>query len=405
MPTRAGVGRVYSQVAMSMLPAWLLLLCSGSFGSFCWSLRVATFNMLAPVHKSAGPEVREGECEWLWMPRGRQAVQFIAKALKGCDVICLQEFWFEPAWVELFEQMLGSYVLLTARRSGLHPHDGSKRSDGVATLVCRKTHEVEESRRVEFEDGRVALVTSLIQRDRTRLVVSFVSLPCNDSPCQVANVHLPYPSNIAAKAKQERQVRAIADAVDALCWNSGAPTLGVVAGDFNCRAEDPAALWLEKSGWVDCAKACALKNLASGVGGVTEVGVTHKTHTGDLLRCDHLFARDYRPDMHPNLGGPNLELGYFDYARLALVRVTRIEVTKNVAWEPTFTFSDHLPVVAEFAPSQQASSITKCDAQGQMHSKQRDIGLVPSSDPGATLRRPDDDYLAWAPAPFPDTIC
>lgn len=390
---------------MSMLAVWLLLLFASSLGSLCRSLRVATFNMLAPVHKSAGPEVREGECEWLWLPRGRQAVQFMAKALKGCEVICLQEFWFEPAWMQLFEEMLGNYVLLTAQRSGLHPHDGSKRTDGVATLVCRKTHEIDESRRVEFEDGRVALVTSLIQRDRTRLVVSFASLPRNDSLCQVANVHLPYPANIAAKAKQTRHIEAIADTVDALCRNSRGPTLGVVAGDFNCREEDPAALWLEKSGWVDCAKAYALNNLASGVGGVTEVGVTHKTHTGDLLRCDHLFARDYRPDMHPTLGDTNLELGYFDYARLALVRVTRVEATKNVSWEPTFTFSDHLPVVAEFAPSRASSTTTKCEGKRHIDAKKCDIGLIPPSDSVATLRQSDDDYLAWAPAPFPDTIC
>ncbi|KAJ8609495.1 hypothetical protein CTAYLR_005453 [Chrysophaeum taylorii] len=323
------------------------------------ALRVATFNCLAPVHKSAGLG-REGDTEALWLPRGRAEVGFIREALRGVDVICLQEFWFVDKWVELFREALDGYELCTARRTGSHPHDGSARSDGVATLVARDTYEVDLARSVDLGRGRVALAVSLRRR--------LEPLP----HLLVANVHLPFPASDNSRRVQETHAREAARVLDDFRADDAVPTLSLVAGDFNSRADDPPARALETMGFVNCATAYASMSLASGVGGVTDLGVTHLTHRGDSLQCDHIFARDDHPTPF---------LGYFDKANLSLDNVGRVNVDASnpVKWEPSFTISDHLPVIAEFSTRR------------------------PSTIPAQ--RRPHADDDAWLPAPFPDTIC
>lgn len=95
------------------------------------TLKVATYNVLNPVHKSVGSG-READDDKQWLARGKRQAAFVAEALGTADVVCLQEWFFEPRWQALFEQALPSHHLCTARRRGIHPHDGSRRRDGLA---------------------------------------------------------------------------------------------------------------------------------------------------------------------------------------------------------------------------------------------------------------------------------
>lgn len=313
-------------------------------------LRVATFNTLAPIHKSTLSGGREGETESLWQPRGRAAVELIRRSLSA-DVICLQEFWFEPGWVSMFEDLDG-YALHTARRRGVHAHDGSRRSDGVATLVSSRWT-VETCAEVELDGGRVALVVAATAEALPRLVV--------------ANVHLPFPSDATARDDQAQHVTAVAQVVQSMCCDG---TLGIVAGDFNCRDHEPAAQALERDGWTNCAKAYAAMSLSSGLGGVTDLGVTHRTHRGEDLQCDYVFCRDATRGAAPP--------GFFDAAGTTLSSVSRYSPLLNAptSWDPQFDISDHLPVTADFV----------CASTGRPPS-------------------PIDDEEAWLPGAFPDTIC
>ena len=235
---------------------------------------------------------------------------------------------------------------VTARRHGTHPHDASRRSDGVATYVrltskqprdrsatpsavaCRET--------VRFADGRVALLVA------TEFGV-------------VANVHLPFPSSGAAVDKQATQADAVAAAVDALAARLEVK-FAVVCGDFNGLHTDGAAVALAARGWANCACAAAEMSLQSGVGGRTDLGATHLTHLGDLTSCDHVFARDYCYAGDSWAGGN--KMGHFDAVNGELSDVCRIGDEDHLF----FSDSDHLPVIATFAfddPSTAAAAAAK----------------------------------------------
>ena len=85
------------------------------------TLQIATYNVLNPVHKSVGNR-READDDELWLARGRRQAAFVADALGGADVICFQEWFFEPRWQALFEEALPAHRLCTAQRRGVHPH-------------------------------------------------------------------------------------------------------------------------------------------------------------------------------------------------------------------------------------------------------------------------------------------
>ena len=108
--------------------AWLIACASAAKPT---TLQVATYNVLNPVHKSVGGG-RESDIDELWLARAQRQASFVAETLGAADVICLQEWFFEPRWQKLFEEALPSHSLCTARRGGVHPHDGSERRDGLA---------------------------------------------------------------------------------------------------------------------------------------------------------------------------------------------------------------------------------------------------------------------------------
>ena len=96
--------------------AWLIACASAAKPT---TLQVATYNVMNPVHKSVGSN-READDDKLWLARGRRQAAFVADALGAADVICFQEWFFEPRWSQLFEEALSAYRLCTARRRGVH---------------------------------------------------------------------------------------------------------------------------------------------------------------------------------------------------------------------------------------------------------------------------------------------
>ena len=282
------------------------------------TLQIATYNVLNPVHKSVGNN-READDDKLWLARGRRQAAFVADALGAADVICLQEWFFEPRWQKLFEEALPSHELCTARRRGVHPHDGSERRDGLAIFSRLPLVASEAVAAPVFDDGRSGLVATLQRR--------------GDRPVVVATCHLPF----ADAAARQAQASACAAAAERQASRDHA-SLIVLCGDFNEDASSPACRGLEARGWTNCAAAAATQALESGTGGTTFLGTTHRAHTGDALSCDHIFATD-------RTEGGQRSSGMFDAAGARLVAARRVAD----AWDPDFVDSDHTPVVAEFS--------------------------------------------------------
>ena len=279
------------------------------------TLQVATYNILNPVHKSVGGG-RESDIDELWLARGRRQAAFVADALGGADVICFQEWFFEPRWSQLFEEALPAHRLCTARRRGVHPHDGSERRDGLAIFSRLPLEAVVAP---VFDDGRSGLVATLQRR--------------GDRPVVVATCHLPF----ADAAARQAQASACAAAAERQARRDDA-SLTVLCGDFNENAAAPACRGLEARGWTNVAAAAATQALDGGMGGTTFLGTTHRAHTGDALSCDHIFATDRSE-------GGQRSSGMFDAAGARLVAARRVAD----AWDPEFVDSDHTPVVAEFS--------------------------------------------------------
>ena len=279
-------------------------------------LRVATFNLLAPVHKSGVGATREADDDATWLARGARLADFVAETLGSSDALCLQEWFFEPRWGKMFEEALPRHALVTSRRRGVHPHSGKARSDGVAMLVRGKVLAREE---VVFDDGRAALIVAVDRSPR---------------PVVVANVHLPFGSGGDAAAAQARQAAAVAEAAAALAARVDA-SLALIAGDFNCGAAAPACAALEAAGWTNVVSASAAEALSS-VGGRTCVGATHRTHRGEALCCDHVFAAG---------------ASAFGQCDGAARLVAAARVAPGGVWDYDFLDkdSDHLPVSATFA--------------------------------------------------------
>ena len=281
------------------------------------TLKVATYNVLYPVHKSVGSG-READDDKQWLARGKRQAAFVAEALGTADVVCLQEWFFEPRWQALFEQALPSHHLCTARRRGIHPHDGSRRRDGLAIFSRLPVIATEEA--PVFDDGRSGLVATLKRGGDRPVVVATCHLPCGDALARQVQAS-------ACAAAAERQARR-SDA-----------SLTVLCGDFNENAAAPACVGLESLGWTNCAAAAATQALDGGTGGTTFLGTTHRAHTGHALSCDHIFATD-------RSAGGQRSSGCFDAAGARLASTHRVAD----AWDPDFDRdSDHMPVVAEFS--------------------------------------------------------
>ena len=298
--------------------AWLLACARACYAAKPTTLQVATYNVLNPVHKSVGNN-READDDELWLARGRRQAAFVADALGAADVICFQEWFFEPRWQKLFEEALPSHKLCTARRRGVHPHDGSERRDGLAIFSRLPLIASEAVAAPVFDDGRSGLVATLQRR--------------GDRPVVVATCHLPF----ADAAARQAQASACAAAAERQARRDDA-SLTVLCGDFNENAAAPACRGLEARGWTNCAAAAATQALDGGTGGTTFLGTTHRAHTGDALSCDHIFATD-------RSAGGQRSSGCFDAAGARLVAARRVAD----AWDPDFVDSDHTPVVAEFS--------------------------------------------------------
>ena len=307
-----GRGERYFMMRRRFAHAWLIACASAAKPT---TLQVATYNVLNPVHKSVGNH-READNDELWLARGRRQAAFIADALGAADVICLQEWFFEPHWENIFKEAIPSHKLCTARRRGVHPHDGSERRDGLAIFSRLPLEAVVAP---VFDDGRSGLVATLQRR--------------GDRPVVVATCHLPF----ADAAARQAQASACAAAAERQARRDDA-SLTVLCGDFNENAAAPACRGLEARGWTNVAAAAATQALDGGMGGTTFLGTTHRAHTGDALSCDHIFATD-------RTEGGQRSSGCFDAAGARLVAARRVAD----AWDPDFVDSDHTPVVAEFS--------------------------------------------------------
>lgn len=275
------------------------------------ALQVTTFNVLAAVHRSMPPSPsnagfaadaapRESERREWWGPRAEGLARYVADELAASDVVLLQEWWFSPEFEELFDRHTAHIFERAAeRRPG--------REDGMALLINKRGKlELLESSPVLTGPQRIAQIVQCRERGsdgRRRVTIANAHLSFPGGPDPVANVRKQAMEvQIAARALE----KVVASADDAAATSSfhnglfgqqhhsGLSDLQIIGGDFNSNSLSLPALKLEspKWGYVNSATATAALTMASGsIGGRINLGVTHRTHRGEDVSVDHIFAR------------------------------------------------------------------------------------------------------------------
>ena len=178
---------------------------------------------------------------------------------KDCDVICVQELWFDDTYFELFQNAIAdTYVMYTLQRVHNKP-------DGLAILLRKNLFPTPKAIGIDFHDfgSRVGLM----------LVWDSFAL---------FNTHLTFPHN----NKYDRKIRMSQVHDIQAVINDYSTNQHVVVGDFNGSIFDEAISQLLSGG-----------NLYP----MMEHSdfVTHVSHRGDKMACDlFLSSMDCFTDVH-----------------------------------------------------------------------------------------------------------
>lgn len=314
---------------------------------------------------------RESEREDWWRPRAVKVANYIKQQFSDSDIILLQEWWFDDEFSAIFDTTLGDNFERIAERRGVKEEEDCppRRDDGMCCLILRKGRlELVKSTSVLTGPQRIAQIVHCRER------IKKTNIEASTTPRDVflANAHLSYPGHPDPIVNDKRQESEVSIILSALCkagisWsaNPNNDRLEAICGDFNSDSTGLASLLVESRGYANCASAYAEQNLHSGVGGMMNVGITHKDHLGRSVSVDHIFVRSARGE---GVAGPEnsrrkdgssfyaLALGFLDTKGTRVLNVDR----GNINLEGHAVLSDHRPVTAKIAwpspPSQEESA-------------------------------------------------
>lgn len=198
--------------------------------------------------------------------RTTSQVEFIKREMSSSDIICLQEFWFDPAYETIFRSALGdSYDFHTVKRTG-------GKSDGVAVLLRKGKWDVRSKLGLSLSaiGDRVALVMHLRSKD------SEEGKAPGGEDLILVNTHLAFPHNSLDRMNQMAQIEVITETVETVVREAGLPTMTprVVVGDLNVEGTDPVCGHLGANGF---RSAFASLHLEQRV-------ITHRNHKGEEVR-------------------------------------------------------------------------------------------------------------------------
>ncbi|OWZ23572.1 hypothetical protein PHMEG_0001516 [Phytophthora megakarya] len=232
------------------------------------SLSLMTFNLLAPCYFRHGGRV-ESDDPTAFLSRAQAAIHAIKR--EQCDVVCLQEFWFQREYQRAFRSAFRpTHYLHTAKRPG-------DKEDGLAVFVDKRKlelHYVESVDLVEEAGDRVALllhVATKWNRDEASLPQrSFI----------VVNSHLTFPHNQMYASLRLNQIDQVLTAVRKYVARQELYDVPVLlCGDFN-DYNDPVYRLVTKHGF-----ASMFAHLHG-----REARITHCNHNNREVGVDFIFG-------------------------------------------------------------------------------------------------------------------
>lgn len=243
---------------------------------------------------------REAVFESLFLERNIQIVQLLHHA--AADLVCLQEFWFNPKIHNLFENKLDSrFSFHYLKRTGT-------KQDGLATLVSRERFDVIGRNEIQYND----------KLDRVALVLHLQTKGDEKQDLIVVNTHLAFPHHCWDVKTQNKQMTKLVEEIALFqerCFLQQAPV--VIMGDFN-------------SSRVDCHPLRQASYESSFfVTHRRDPGATHLTHMNQQVSVDHIWVSENE----------------------MLIPQQSYLIPRDLAddsWQQTFHLSDHRPLVTEF---------------------------------------------------------
>mmetsp|Transcript_12581 Transcript_12581/g.16360 ORF Transcript_12581/g.16360 Transcript_12581/m.16360 type:complete len:436 (+) Transcript_12581:127-1434(+) len=236
-----------------------------------FELSISTFNVLAPCYKRIGgkalggslkPRPREAQFPELWKDRASKLANFLVTSLEDSDIICLQEYWFEPGFQKIFQRALSRrYHFFGACRTG-------NKSDGLLMLLDKRRYKVAESRACALSEVG----------QRIALMLHIQKVEGQDPGFLLANTHLSFPHSVFERQQQYTQVNTLARMLEEYSLEANLPknTPKIIVGDFNVEETDPVFGFLRDKGF------------RSSREGKPKF-VSHFNHRGEAVGCDHIL--------------------------------------------------------------------------------------------------------------------
>ncbi|KAE8880536.1 hypothetical protein PF005_g11261 [Phytophthora fragariae] len=232
------------------------------------SLSLMTFNLLAPCYFRHGGRL-ESEHPPAFLARAQAAIQAIKR--EQCDVVCLQEFWFEREYQRAFRAAFhGTHFLHSVKRPG-------DKQDGLAVFVDKRKfelHYVENVDLVEDAGDRVALLLHVATRWNR------AQAPLAQRSFLVVNSHLTFPHNDMYASLRLTQIDRVLSAVRKYIARQDLHDVPVLlCGDFN-DYNDPVYRLVTKHGFA---------SMFAQLHG-REARITHCNHNNREVGVDFIFG-------------------------------------------------------------------------------------------------------------------
>ncbi|DAZ92541.1 TPA: hypothetical protein N0F65_012771 [Lagenidium giganteum] len=231
------------------------------------TLSLMTFNVLAPCYFRHGGRL-ESDDPTAYMARAQALIHAVQR--EQCDLICLQEYWFNRQYQEPFRQAFKrSHYLHTIKRPG-------NKEDGLAMFVDKHKFDIHHVQHIEFDNAgdRVALMMHVATKWNRH------ETPLPQRSFLLINSHLTFPHCDIYKEMRLSQIQLVLDSVRRYVRHEKlhhAPVL--MCGDFN-DFNDPVHNTVMDHGF---------SSVFSHVHG-REARITHCNHNNREVGVDFIFA-------------------------------------------------------------------------------------------------------------------
>lgn len=297
-------------------------------------LSVLTWNTLAPCYFRCGHGVEADEPS-SYLARHARICAALSKA--DADIVCLQEYWFEPSLLKLYEETLGEqYQIISLRRSGFNCDGRSE--DGVAIMLRRGSMNLDARQNILFQEHG-------IPQDRVALMVRVRDGRCcgsrSRSRLAVLCTHLTYPHSGYDEQSRLRQIDVCLKAVTSAQMDDDLSKVPVlVCGDFNGPEDDVVGQAIARSSFAGAWRQVHGRPCA----------VTHVDHRGRQYACDHVWFRG--EELKPS-AAELLPQGMPDSAQLRRPEVQPAAMARSPASDHSTgalwcDLSDHRPLLVTF---------------------------------------------------------